>query len=105
MKAHKDELAKISGVLVHDTGTGKVYTIGLMHNYAARETIDHALYPLAANKAIGLTEPSLRIEGGSDHVPFDDEGVPASGACRTTPTTTGRITRRPTRSIAFAGTI
>jgi carboxypeptidase Q len=77
VKAHKDELAKISGVLVHDTGSGKVYTIGLMHNYAARETIDHALYPLAANKAIGLTEPSLRSEGGSDHVPFDDEGVPA----------------------------
>jgi carboxypeptidase Q len=77
VKAHKDELARISGVLVHDTGTGKVYTIGLMHNYAAREAIDHALYPLAANKAIGFTEPSLRSEGGSDHVPFDDQGVPA----------------------------
>src|SRR6266853_1693059 len=36
--AHKDELTKVSGVLVHDTGTGKVLTIGLMHNYAARET-------------------------------------------------------------------
>jgi carboxypeptidase Q len=76
VKAHKDELGKISGVLVHDSGTGKVYTIGLMHNYGVRETIDHALYPLAANKAIGLTEPSLRSEGGSDHVPFDEEGVP-----------------------------
>jgi carboxypeptidase Q len=77
VKAHPDELAKISGVLVHDTGTGKVYTIGLMHNYAARETIDHALYPLAAAKTIGFTEPSLRSEGGSDHVPFDEVGVPA----------------------------
>jgi Zn-dependent M28 family amino/carboxypeptidase len=76
--AHKDELGKISGVLVHDTGTGKVLTIGLMHNYAARETMDRVLYPLAKEKSIGLAEPSLRSEGGSDHVPFDDAGVPAS---------------------------
>jgi carboxypeptidase Q len=77
VKAHKDELGKISGVLVHDSGTGKVLTIGLMANYAARETIDRALYPLAAAKGVGLMEPSLRTEGGSDHVPFDEEGVPA----------------------------
>src|SRR6266404_887828 len=76
--AHKEELSKISGVLVHDTGTGKVLTIGLMHNYAARETMDRVLYPLAKEKSIGLGEPSLRSEGGSDHVPFDAEGVPAS---------------------------
>jgi carboxypeptidase Q len=76
--AHKYELSKISGVLVHDTGTGKVLTIGLMHNYAARETIDRVLYPLAKDKSIGLAEPSLRSEGGSDHVPFDQAGVPAS---------------------------
>src|SRR5260370_16669857 len=40
VKAHKDELPRISGVLVHDAGTGKVLTIGLMGNYGARETID-----------------------------------------------------------------
>src|SRR5712671_2915748 len=76
VKAHKDELPKISGVLVHDSGTGKVLTIGLMGNYAVRETIDHALYPLAKVKEIELVEPSLRREGGSDHVPFDEAGVP-----------------------------
>ena len=76
--AHKDEMPKISGILVHDTGTGKVLTIGLMHNYAARETLDRVLYPLAKEKSIGLAEPSLRSEGGSDHVPFDGAGVPAS---------------------------
>jgi carboxypeptidase Q len=76
VKAHKDELPKISGVLVHDSGTGKVLTLGLMGNYAVRETIDHALYPLAKVKDIGLVEPSLRSEGGSDHVPFNDAGVP-----------------------------
>jgi len=76
--AHKDEMSRISGVLVHDTGTGKVLTIGLMHNYGLRETIGRVLYPLAADKSVGLAEPSLRSEGGSDHVPFDAEGVPAS---------------------------
>jgi carboxypeptidase Q len=76
VKAHQDQLGKISAVLVHDTGTGKVLTIGTMGNYAARESLDRALYPLAKAKEIGLAEPSLRTEGGSDHVPFDDAGVP-----------------------------
>lgn len=73
--AHQDELSKISAVLVHDSGTGKVLTIGLMANYGARETIDHVLYPLA--KGVGLAEPTLRTEGGTDHLPFDEAGVPA----------------------------
>jgi carboxypeptidase Q len=76
VKAHQDQLAKISAALVHDTGTGKVLTIGTMGNYAARESLDRALYPLAKAKDIGLAEPSLRSEGGSDHVPFDEAGVP-----------------------------
>jgi Zn-dependent M28 family amino/carboxypeptidase len=75
VQAHQDELPKISAVLVHDSGTGKVETIGLMGNYNAKETIDRALYPLA--ESAGLTETSLRSEGGSDHVPFDGAGVPA----------------------------
>jgi carboxypeptidase Q len=76
VQAHKDELGKISGVLVHDSGTGKVLTVGLMGNYAVRETIDRALYPLARAKEVGLLEPTLRTEGGTDHVPFDEAGVP-----------------------------
>ena len=77
VNTHKDELPKISAVLVHDTGTGKVLTIGLMGNYAAREAVDRIVYPLGKAKEIGLAEPSLRSEGGSDHVPFNDAGVPA----------------------------
>jgi Zn-dependent M28 family amino/carboxypeptidase len=76
VKAHQNELGKISGVLVHDSGTGKVLTIGLMANYNVRETIDRALNPLARAKEVGLAEPTLRSEGGSDHVPFDGAGVP-----------------------------
>jgi Zn-dependent M28 family amino/carboxypeptidase len=73
---HHNELNKISAVLVHDSGTGKVLTIGLMGNYEARETIDRVLYPLARVKEIGLGEPTLRKEDGTDHVPFDEAGVP-----------------------------
>src|SRR6202171_140262 len=76
VKAHQKELEKISGVLVHDSGTGKVLTIGLMGNFAARETVDRALYPLARAKDVGLAEPTLRSEGGTDHIPFDAAGVP-----------------------------
>jgi Zn-dependent M28 family amino/carboxypeptidase len=72
--AHKDELPKISGALVHDTGTGRVLTIGLMGNYNVRETIDRVMYPLA--ETAGIMEPTLRSEGGTDHVPFDEAGVP-----------------------------
>lgn len=75
VQAHKEELAKISGVLVQDSGTGKVLTIGLMENYNLKETMDRALYPLA--ETAGISETSLRSEGGSDHVPFDRAGVPA----------------------------
>jgi carboxypeptidase Q len=73
--AHKDQLAKISGVLIDDSGTGKVETVGLMGNYNAKETMDRILYPIA--ESAGLTEPSLRSEGGSDHIPFSEAGVPA----------------------------
>src|SRR6266851_2981107 len=76
VKEHQNELEKISGVLVHDSGTGKVLTIGLMGNYAVREPIDRALYPLGRAKEVGLAEPTLRSEGGSDHIPFDEAGVP-----------------------------
>jgi Zn-dependent M28 family amino/carboxypeptidase len=76
VKQHKSELAKISAVLVHDTGTGKTLTIGLMGNYPARETLSYVLNPLARTKEIGLSEPTLREMGGTDHVPFDAEGVP-----------------------------
>jgi carboxypeptidase Q len=77
VKTHKDELGKISGVLVHDSGTGKVLTVGLMANYGVREMMDRVLNPLARAKDVGLAEPSLRTEGGTDHVPFDEAGVPA----------------------------
>ncbi len=71
--AHKDELPKISGALIHDTGTGRVLSIGLMGNYQDREIMDQVVAPL---REIGLLELSLRSMSGSDHASFNEAGVP-----------------------------
>jgi hypothetical protein len=72
-EAHKDELEKISAVLVHDTGTGRVLTLGLHDNYQDREIVDQVLAPL---KELKLLEPTMRRSFGTDHASFDDVGVP-----------------------------
>src|SRR6266576_4932065 len=71
--AHKNDLEKISGVLVHDTGTGRVLTLGLHDNYQDREIVDQVLAPLNELK---LLEPSMVRTFGTDHASFDDAGVP-----------------------------
>src|ERR1700704_2584714 len=71
--AHKDELEKISAVLVHDTGTGRVLTLGLHDNYQDREIVDQVLAPL---KELKLLEPTMRRTFGTDHASFDEVGVP-----------------------------
>src|SRR5882757_8794271 len=71
--AHKSDLDKISAVLVHDTGTGKVLTLGLHDNYQDRELVEQVLAPLGELK---LLEPSMQRSFGTDHASFDDVGVP-----------------------------
>jgi hypothetical protein len=73
VEAHKAELEKISAVLVHDTGTGRVQAIGMQGNYQAREVMDRVTAPL---RAVGLLESSLRNSQGTDHASFDPAGVP-----------------------------
>jgi len=73
VEAHKADLSKFSAILVHDTGTGKVLSLGLQGNYQDREDLDKALEPL---REIGLLELSLRSMSGTDHLPFDQAGVP-----------------------------
>jgi carboxypeptidase Q len=71
--AHRNELPKISAALIHDTGTGRVTSISLMRNYQDREVMDQVVAPL---RSIGLLELTERWMTGSDHVPFEDAGVP-----------------------------
>ena len=74
IKAHKDELDKIQGVVIHDTGTGRVKSFSVEGRYDLRESLDKVAEPL---REAGLEELSMRRTSGSDHVPFRDAGVPA----------------------------
>jgi hypothetical protein len=75
VQAHQHEMSKVSGVLIHDFGTGKVLTIGLERNFEARG----AMEPVAeALREFGLVEFSSRPnDGNDDHTSFDEAGVPA----------------------------
>ena len=73
VQAHRAELAKISGVFVHDSGTGRVLSIGLQGNYQVREVMDRIVAPL---RDLGLLELSLRSGFGTDHASFNAVGVP-----------------------------
>src|SRR5712664_2422469 len=69
VEAHKDELEMISGVLVHDTGTGRVLTLALHDNYQDREIVDQVLAPL---KELRLLEPTMMHMSGTDHLSFNE---------------------------------
>jgi hypothetical protein len=73
VEAHKAELPKFSAALIHDTGTGKVISIGLMGNYQDMEIVQQLVAPL---RPLGLLEVSERSMGGSDHASFNVAGVP-----------------------------
>jgi len=73
VKTHKNELDKVSGVLVHDTGTGRVLALGLHDNYQDRELVDQVLAPLPE---LSLLEPHMARSFGTDHLSFDEVGVP-----------------------------
>jgi Zn-dependent M28 family amino/carboxypeptidase len=71
---HKDEMARTSAALVHDTGTGKVIGLGWM----GKANLKPLLEPeLGALKGLGVQEVHARGMGGSDHVSFARAGVPA----------------------------
>jgi 6-phosphogluconolactonase len=73
VESHKDELAKCSMALVHDTGTGKVTELTLSGEAAAQPIIDPELVSL---KDLGLKGTNLGTIGGSDHNSFTRVGVP-----------------------------
>ena len=75
VKAHEKEMAKISGVLIHDMGTGRVKSIGLQGRYDLREIMDKVVEPF--KEAVSLDELSMRKMMGTDHLSFLPHGVPA----------------------------
>ena len=73
VKKHKDEMAKVSMALVHDTGTGKVIGIGLQGRETIKPIMENELPIL---KELGVTGIDLRSMGGTDHLSFEAVGVP-----------------------------
>ncbi|HXZ79525.1 MAG TPA: M20/M25/M40 family metallo-hydrolase [Terriglobales bacterium] len=72
---HTAEIPQMDGVLILDTGTGKVFSIALENLYQTAPLMAEIYTPL---KEIFDLEPlSTRYFGASDHVPFLNKGVPA----------------------------
>ncbi len=71
---HKDELAKCSAVFIMDTGAGAIDGIALQGRKAVESVMLAVVEPLRSH---GVVDTDLRIEGGTDHLPFDAAGVPA----------------------------
>jgi len=71
---HKDEMAKTSMCLVHDTGTGVVKGFGLQGREAVQKILEPELVSLKSIE--GWKGLSLRGMGGTDHLSFESAGVP-----------------------------
>ncbi|HUI82789.1 MAG TPA: M20/M25/M40 family metallo-hydrolase [Candidatus Binatia bacterium] len=75
IKNHAAELARIDAVLIHDTGTGKVFSIALEKLWETAPLMQEIYLPL--EEVFDLQALSTRYFAGSDHVEFLREGVPA----------------------------
>lgn len=73
VKRHKDEMARTSMALVHDTGTGRVIGIGLQGREAIKPIMEKELVSL---KDLGVTGIDVRSMGGTDHLSFEKVNVP-----------------------------
>ena len=74
VKAHQEEMAKVSGVFVLDTGTGRVRGLGTEGNKTVIPTFNEILAPL---RDIGVYYVNGRTQVGTDHLSFKFRGVPA----------------------------
>jgi carboxypeptidase Q len=75
MKNHAAEIPKMDATLVHDTGTGKVFSIALEELYETAPLMSEIYEPL--RELFDLRPLSTRYFGSSDHVAFLRAGVPA----------------------------
>jgi carboxypeptidase Q len=72
---HAAELSKTDGVLILDTGTGKVFSIALENLWETVPLMSEIYRPL--QEVFDMQPLSTRYFGSSDHVEFLNKGVPA----------------------------
>ena len=70
----KPEHAKLSAVFNSDNGTGRIRGIWLQNNIAVRPIFEQWIAPL---RDLGVTILGPRTVTQTDHVPFDNVGIPA----------------------------
>jgi carboxypeptidase Q len=75
MKMHAAEIPKMDAMLIHDTGTGKVFSIALEDLYETAPLMSEIYEPL--REVFDMQPLSTRYFGSSDHVAFLRAGVPA----------------------------
>ncbi len=75
IKNHEAEIPKIDAVLIHDTGTGEVFSIALEDLWSTAPLMNEIYLPL--QEVFELAPISTRFFGASDHEPFLHKGVPA----------------------------
>lgn len=75
MKNHAAEIPKMDAALIHDTGTGRVFSIALENLYETAPLMTEIYEPL--REVFELQPLSTRFFGGSDHLSFLRAGVPA----------------------------
>jgi carboxypeptidase Q len=67
------EQARLAGYFNLDNGSGKIRGVYLQDNDAARPFFERAFTPF---RDMGVTTLSLRNTGGTDHLSFNDVGLP-----------------------------
>jgi hypothetical protein len=75
-RQHKQLLpdhAKLSAYFNMDNGTGKIRGIYLQENESARPIFEKWMEPF---QSMGMTTLAIRGTGGSDHISFDEVGLP-----------------------------
>jgi carboxypeptidase Q len=74
VEGHRGELGRHSAVFVLDTGTGRVDGLALQGRAAVQDALNEVLSPLVP---LGVVDTDLRYEWDTDHISFDEAGVPA----------------------------
>lgn len=75
LKNHAAEIPKMDAILIHDTGTGKVFSVALEDEYETASLMTEIYTPI--QEVFDILPLSTRNFGSSDHVPFMRKGVPA----------------------------
>ena len=73
VRRHREELDRISAYLNIDTGTGRIRAIWDQHNGAAGRIFRQILAPFEPDGVVGIRRG---YDGGTDHLSFDEAGVP-----------------------------